>query len=127
MDVTVAHRPGDQVTVLTLSGELGTDTAGELQLALADLLRQGETRIVVDVSRLTFCDSIGLSAFVVAHQACKTAGGFVRLAEPSEFLLRVLAIVGLLDRVPVYDTLLGACAGDESQRSGSPLEPDITD
>lgn len=124
MNVTMTERPEEQVTVLTLRGELGADSTADVQSALAELLRRSAIRIVVDVSQLTFCDSIGLSTFVVAHHACRTANGFVRLAAPSKFLLRVLAVVGLLDRIPVYDTVPAACTGDESQLTVSPLAPE---
>jgi anti-anti-sigma factor len=81
---------------------------------------------VVDLSALTFCDSIGLSTFVDAHRRCAAAGGYVRLAAPTPFLLRVLAVVGLLDRVPAYDTVLGAVRDDPGDRSTPPTEPGLT-
>src|SRR5262245_12759078 len=124
MEVTVTERPDRCVTVLELHGELGADSIGEVQTALAGLLRRSAVRIVVDMSNLTFCDSIGLSTFVVAHHACRATNGFVRLAAPSKFLTHILAVVGLLDRIPVYDTVSAACDGDDTQLTANPLEPD---
>jgi anti-sigma B factor antagonist len=112
MDVTVADRPFYGATVVTLRGELGIDGVGQLRDALTELISRSATRIVIDLAPLTFCDSIGLSAFVDAHNRCAREGGYVRLAAPSPFLIRVLAVVGLLGRVPIYDSVSGACAGD---------------
>jgi len=108
MDVTVAER--GRVTVLALHGELGVDTAPELEEALTTLVRGSINRIVVDLHGLQFCDSIGLSTFVLAHRACTATGGFVRLAAAPDFLLRVLTVVGLKDQIPMFDTVAAACA-----------------
>jgi anti-anti-sigma factor len=56
------HRSG--VAVLHLRGELDADTAATLHAMLADLLERPVPRIIVDVSQLKFCDSVGLSEFV---------------------------------------------------------------
>jgi anti-sigma B factor antagonist len=77
---------------------------------------------VVDLSAVRFCDSLGLSAFVDAHHRCTAAGGFLRLAAPTPFLLRVLAVVGLLRRLGVYETVRGACAGDPAAVCALPEE-----
>jgi anti-sigma B factor antagonist len=68
--------------------------------------------MVVDLSGLHFCDSTGLSTLVLAHNATTAAGGWVRLAGPRPFLLRVLGVVGLLGRVPTYGSVPSALAGD---------------
>lgn len=107
MDVTVAER--DSVTVVALRGELGVDTAPELEATLTKLVRGSINRIVVDLAGLRFCDSIGLSTFVLAHRACTASGGFMRLAAVPDFLLRVLTVVGLKDQLPMYDTVAAAC------------------
>jgi anti-anti-sigma factor len=110
MDVTVTEGPDDGVTVVTLRGELGVDSAPEVEATLNGLIEGSVRRIVVDLSGLSFCDSIGLSTFVVAHRACTAAGGFVRLAAPPAFLLRVLTVVGLRRQLPIYDTVEAALA-----------------
>jgi anti-sigma B factor antagonist len=120
MDITVAEPTGDGVTVVRLSGELGADTVLPLQEALTALVDRQAYRIVVDLSELAFCDSIGLSSFVEAHRRGSAAGGWVRLAAPNPFMVRVLGVVGLLGRLPVYTTVAGAMAGDEQDRHPAP-------
>jgi anti-anti-sigma factor len=105
MDIAVTSRSGDPITVVALRGELDVDSCPKLPAALTGLTARGAIRIVVDLSGLTFCDSIGLSAFVDAHRHCHHAGGYVRLAALTPFLLRSLAAVGLLNHVPIYPTV----------------------
>jgi anti-anti-sigma factor len=120
MNITVADGPVPGVTVVALRGELGVDTVQPLQDALDDVIARPGSRVVVDLAGLEFCDSIGLSSFVEAHRRSAAAGGFLRLAAPTPFLLRVLAVVGLLGRVPVYETVPAACTGDETRLSQRP-------
>jgi anti-sigma B factor antagonist len=111
MRVTVDRRSGD-VVVLQLHGQLDIDSGASLEAALARLLAGAESRIVVDLSGLAFCDSTGLSALLLAQQHCRDNGGFLRLAAPAPFLLRVLTVVGLRAALPVYRSVAAARAGD---------------
>ena len=107
MDVQVDDGPTCQV--VQPSGQLDVETAPRLKAALDGLIDAGRTRIVVDLGRLTFCDSIGLSALVVAGRTCEAAGGFLRLARPNPFLLNLLTVVGVRDALHVYDSVQSAC------------------
>src|SRR4051812_41762469 len=104
MEVQIA-RPGGGAAVLTMRGQLDIDTAPALRTALDELAEQGAAQIVVDLAGLDFCDSIGLSTFVVAHTRCVEQGGWLRLATPTPFLLRLLSVVGVADAVPMYATV----------------------
>jgi anti-anti-sigma factor len=110
MDLAVTSSSG--TTVMSLTGQLDIDTAPRLREAVGDLLRRSVNRIVVDLGGLTFCDSIGLSTFVVAHRGCTAAGGHLRLAAPNPFMWRVVSVVGLPGRLPIYRTVVAACCGD---------------
>jgi anti-sigma B factor antagonist len=114
MDITVAEDPHAGVTVVTLHGELGVDSATALRTTLVGLIDRYAIHIVVDLASLTFCDSIGLSAFVDGHRRCAAAGGWLRLAAARPFLHRVLEVVGLLGPVPLYATVCAARTGDEA-------------
>jgi anti-sigma B factor antagonist len=118
MDVNVLDHPGAICRVVTPAGQLDMETAPELHATLAQLIGAGQRRIVVDLSKLTFCDSIGLSTLVVAHRSCAEGGGFLRLARPSPFMLNLLTVVGVRDAVGVYDSVDAACA-DPAARGGT--------
>jgi anti-anti-sigma factor len=107
MDVQVDDGPTCQV--VQPSGQLDMETAPQLRAALDGLITDGRTRIVVDLGRLTFCDSIGLSTLVVASRTCEAAGGFLRLARPNPFMLNLLTVVGVRDAVRTYDSVEAAC------------------
>lgn len=105
--------------VVSLAGELDIVSAPQLEDVVSAVLAGGAQHIVLDLTELTFCDSTGISVFVKTNNSCATAGGFLRLAQPSGHVARVLAIVGLLDAFPTYSTLAAAIRGDDSQRLGT--------
>jgi anti-sigma B factor antagonist len=87
------HRP--DVAVLYLKGELDADTANQLHETLAGLLERPVPRIVVDLTDLKFCDSIGLSAFVTSKQVITARGGWMSFAGANPFLIQLMETVGL--------------------------------
>jgi anti-sigma B factor antagonist len=94
MRATVTDHRCD-VAILRLSGELDADTATELHSTLAGLLERPVPRIVVDLSDLKFCDSVGLSAFITSKQVITARGGWMALAGANPFLTRLIETVGL--------------------------------
>jgi anti-anti-sigma factor len=94
MQASITDHRSD-VAVLHLRGELDADTAVSLQAMLADLLERPVPRIVVDLSDLKFCDSVGLSAFITSKQVIAARGGWLSFAGANPFLTRLLETVGL--------------------------------
>ncbi len=109
MQATVTDHRTD-VAVLRLSGELDTDTAARLHLLIADLLERPVPRIVVDLSALRFCDSVGLSAFITAKQVIDARGGWLSFAGASRFVLDLLNTVGLSRYFAVFPEVDDAIA-----------------
>jgi anti-sigma B factor antagonist len=104
MHVSVVGNP-DGSTVVTVRGNLDIDSAGVLGAALDRVLVEPAPRIVVDLSGVEFCDSTGLSAFVVGHNRAAAGGGWLRLAGAGTFLTQLLDTVGLTPRLGVYPTV----------------------
>lgn len=94
MRATISDHRSD-VAVLHLRGELDSDTAGQLQETLAYLLERPVPRIVVDVTDLKFCDSVGLSSFVTSKQVIDARGGWLSFAGANPFLVQLMETIGL--------------------------------
>ena len=127
MDVEVVRHGPSDTTVVALRGQLDIDSSMVLVDTLEELDRRSVTRIVVDLGEVSFCDSTGLSALVVAYHRAARTGGFLRLAAPGPFLMRILAVVGILDTVPVYRSAAAALRGDPAEvvTERPLLEPEV--
>jgi anti-sigma B factor antagonist len=121
--VSVAPVADHEAAVMTVRGNLDIDSAPLLRDRLSALMDDSECRIVLDLAGLDFCDSIGLSALADAHAACSGRNGYLRLAAPTAFLSRILAVVGLSRRLAIYDTVAGALA-DEPPGGRPPASPE---
>ncbi|WP_028964613.1 STAS domain-containing protein [Streptomyces thermolilacinus] len=99
----------DGIRVLTLAGEIDFHTGDRLQEALA-VAGPTTARTVVDLDRVTFMDSSGINVFIAAHHALSASGGWLRLAAPTEHVLRTLQLVGLDTVIDCRPTLSQALA-----------------
>jgi len=118
MQATITDHRTD-VAVLHLKGELDADTAATLHSALAGLLERPVPRIVVDLTDLKFCDSVGLSAFIISKQVITKRGGWLTLAGANPVLTRLMETVGLSRYFAMFSDVDDAIAA--ARRSGSDL------
>src|SRR3954463_8949866 len=107
MQVSVEQHPPN-TAVLVLRGSLDIDTAPSLKANLTRLVERPSPRVVVDVSGLDFCDSMGVGVLVTAHGRALDRGGWVRLAAPSGFLRRLFDTLGLTDYLALFPDAAGA-------------------
>lgn len=83
------------VATLQAAGELDIYTSSRL-LALTEQLCTGDVdEIVVDGDQLSFVDSAGLRALVLAHDRASLQGVDLRVASASDALGKVLTMTGL--------------------------------
>src|SRR5260370_14082974 len=82
-------------TIAELTGELDVATAPALREQLLSLVRPGSSRLVIDLSRVSFCDASGLAVLVNTARRARLLGGFLRLAAVSPQVGKVLNITGL--------------------------------
>lgn len=99
-----------------IAGRVVLTVAGDVDLAAhahfeAEILQawDGSSDLVIDCSRITFLDSMGLRVLVQSRQRAVDNGRDFALAAPSEPVLRVLELAG----VKSLFTVLGAAPGSE--------------
>lgn len=92
-DFTVAE--GDGRSEVQLVGELDISTAPLLREGLLRLLADGSGDVTLDLSRLNFIDSTGLSVLVGAYKRASESGRAVVLRSPRPSARKVLEISGL--------------------------------
>lgn len=87
------------------SGEVDSATAPGLRDCLLEALaRPGVGTVEVDLSRVTFLDSAGLSALAVAHRAATGSGRRLMVrCGTARAVVRPLQITGLWDVFAVVD------------------------
>jgi anti-sigma B factor antagonist len=92
------------VSFLTVSGRVDSDTAPQLDDALAQLTAGGKNKIVLDLKEVDYLSSAGLRAIVKSAQAAQSSGGELRLSAVSNAIEVVMRTVGMLQMFKLYTT-----------------------
>jgi len=90
-------------TVVSAEGELDFGTRDELSSLLASIEDIGVSRLVIDLSGLTFIDSAGLHELITAHQRGMAGGWTVQFVCTPGHVWHTLTVSGLtneLDFIP---------------------------
>ena len=107
----VAVEDHDGWRVLRLAGEIDVATAPRLRDRLVQLVTEGPPRLVVDLSGVTFIDSMGLGALVSGLKRARAHDGDLRLAGATDHVAKVLSITRLDQAFVVADSVAEAAAG----------------
>ena len=104
---------GERWCHLTLSGELGLDSAPLLRQALEEAVGRGRNQVSIDAAGVTFIDSSALMVILTARRELIAGGGTLYLTDASPPVTRILEIAMLTD-------LLIDVASDESSGEQPP-------
>ncbi|MEV0900613.1 STAS domain-containing protein [Actinoplanes sp. NPDC049802] len=94
--VMTTRRQADGATVVDVRGSLDAATVDGLRSAVLETLQRDRPRLmIVDLTFVTFMDSMGVGMLVAGHEAARDLGARFLLRNPSEFVHRQLRITGL--------------------------------
>jgi anti-sigma B factor antagonist len=85
----------DTRVVVTMHGELDLASTAELQLKLLALLALPITHLTIDLSRVEFIDTVGLSVLVRVNRTAADRNVELTVEEPSPHVEWLLALTGL--------------------------------
>lgn len=117
LEVTVSQlrvqpAAGDEqnVAVVSVAGEVDVASVTQLDQNLVALIAGGNSRIIVDLSAVTFIDSTGLGVIVRALKDVRDAGGWLRVVAQHDRVTKLFAITGLESEVSLSSTVEQAAA-----------------
>jgi len=103
VELKVTTRSQGDHTVISVAGEIDLYTAPKLQAELMTALTGSPARLIVDMSRVDFCDSTGINVLLAAHRQARERGGELQLAGPGSATRKVLQVTGLESVFTVLD------------------------
>jgi anti-sigma B factor antagonist len=95
--LAVVRADGD-LPVVSVEGDVDLYSAPELREQLAELSEEGAPRIVLDLSRATFLDSMALGVLLGAKKRLAATGGELELVVATPDVRRILEIT-MLNRI----------------------------
>lgn len=91
------------VTVVTLEGQADVHTSEELRRILRAFLARGQARILLDLTKLDYCDSSTLRVLLTLQKETRAAGGTIKLLKLNGEPRRVLEVSGFLDLFETFE------------------------
>ncbi|GAB1640964.1 STAS domain-containing protein [Krasilnikovia sp. MM14-A1259] len=102
--VMTTRRQADGAIVVDVRGSLDAATVDALRATLLSTLHgERPVRMIVDLTFVTFMDSMGVGALVAGAKAAREVGARFTLRNPSEFVHRQLRVTGLADMFGLAD------------------------
>ncbi len=104
----IESRREGRATVVTLSGSIDALGGPEASVYLAKEIDKGNSRLVLDLSGVTFISSAGVRMVLNTVKMARQADGDLRLAALPRNVHKVLEIGGIIGAVQTFDDVLSA-------------------
>jgi len=103
MEIRASERDG--ISILEVIGRLTAVSSSSLKSEFKKQIDGGIKTIVIDMGKMDFIDSSGLSSLISGLKQCREVGGSLRLCCLTDQTMKVLQIT-LLNRVfPIFSTI----------------------
>lgn len=96
---------GADTVLVTVSGEVDYAGCPELRACIAEQINTGKRRLIVDLSRVSFIDSMAIGVLVAAVARLRSLGSGSLVAvcvEHNERVLRIFDIAGVAEAITLY-------------------------
>lgn len=100
----VERNDNDEVTILRLEGRLmGGPDANQFQMMIKDLLAEGRQKFLVDMSKVSWVNSVGLGILFSDYTKVKDNGGTLKLVNVNKRVDHILTVTKLNTIFECYD------------------------
>lgn len=89
--------------VLRLAGRLEARAAQELLRRCREMRQSGRTRLLLNLSEVTFVASSGVGTLLALTEEFKESGGCVQIAAPSEAVTSVVDLLNLTEFLALFE------------------------
>jgi anti-anti-sigma factor len=103
-NLNVELRGDDQAVLIGVSGELDLASSPELERELEVGTASTAELVIIDLRKLEFMDSTGLSVLVRAHQKAIEDGRRFAVVKGPQQVQRLLSLTGVAERLTVVET-----------------------
>ncbi len=106
MALDIVEKDLNGITILELAGRVTLGEASQqLRTKLKDVLREGKSRLVLDLANVGYIDSAGLGTLVAGYTSAYNQGAIMKLANLTKKFHEQLNITKLVTVFDVYDTV----------------------
>ncbi len=116
MDITEEKR--SEVKIISLKGRLDASSSPAFEQRLLNLIDQGERRLVLDFSELSYISSIGLRVLIATAKSLQKTKGRLALAALNNHVHEIFKIAGFTSIFSIFPTCEEAVAFTQTDAGG---------
>jgi anti-sigma B factor antagonist len=94
----------EDIMALDLAGQIDSYSAEEVSKLIEAHIHNGKIKVVVDLDKITYLDSAGLSMFIKNKISLSKKGGDLRIVGLKGKAKEVFELAGLLGMFGIYDS-----------------------
>jgi anti-sigma B factor antagonist len=102
MDIGEEHN--GEITIVAVTGRIDSNTARSFGEKLADLIKAGHKRVVIDLKNLVYISSAGFRALLLAGRLAEESQGALVLCSLSPEVQRLFDLGAFSDLFPIYSS-----------------------
>ena len=114
LEITIKKHP--ESLIIALSGSADMTEANTLKVQLEQILAESHNIVVIDLSKVNFISSMGLSTLVYAHRQCHQQGDILSLAGVQTAVEKVLKTTQLDQLFDMFDSVEAAITNAKKEK-----------
>ena len=104
MAFQINEREREGITLLDLGGRLTLgDAVSDLRNRLQDLIRDGKSKLVLNLADVSYIDSTGLGTLVMMNTSVQKAGGSAKLLNLNKRTIELMVMTKLTTIFEIFD------------------------
>ena len=100
----IEERTDGAAVIVSLDGRADGFTGSDLESRLLAIIGRGDFNIVLDCSRMTYINSVGLRVLFICARNCKAEGGSLKIAAARRECRTTMEISGFQSIIDFYET-----------------------
>ena len=101
--ITLSHSIEQGVDIVGINGRLTASDAESVSDQLHQILEIGKKNLTIDMTKLEFVDSSGLSVLICTLKAARSGGGDMVLLNVNPRIMTLLELTRLNEIINIYD------------------------
>jgi len=95
----------DDITIMVIDGMLTIGSEEEFSEAIDQQIARGRNKVVLDMTKVKYIDSLGIGQIAGVFTRLEEAGGSLALARSNDKIKELLRLTGLQHHIKVYTTV----------------------
>lgn len=101
----IERKEENGVSILSIAGRMDAYTTPQAEQAVQEILADGNTRLLMDLSALDYLSSAGLRVILGAVKQLKQSGGNLVVCGMNPFVKEIFDVSGFSSIIPIVDTV----------------------